>query len=179
MKNFCIKYGISLLAIIISIIALLISWLRCEPLEMDWMSVLVSILSILVTLLIGWQIYSVLDIKKTVKEIKTNTNKIQEETMARAYTSIMNQTSYLVEGRSENDDCFNAVSNGLFACKHYHLAGNSKECVRLLGIIANFKKDNCRLNKKNIKDLWIIIGQLKGENINVSVIEKWLEEYDK
>ena len=74
------------------------------------MSVLVSILSILVTLLIGWEIYSVLDIKKTVKEIKTNTNKIQEETMARAYTSIMNQTSYLVEGRSENDDCFNAVS---------------------------------------------------------------------
>lgn len=143
------------------------------------MSVLVGILSILVTLLIGWQIYSVLDIKKTVKEIKTNTNKTQEETMARAYTSIMNQTSYLVEGRNEDDDCFNAISNGLYACKHYHLAGNNKESVRLLGMIANFKKDNCRLNKKNIKDLWIIIGQLKGENIDVSIMEKWLEEYDK
>lgn len=62
--SFCSKYGISLLAVTISIIALFISCLRCEPLEMDWMSVLVSILSILVTLLIGWQIYSVLDIKK-------------------------------------------------------------------------------------------------------------------
>jgi|GEM_PF-3834650 uncharacterized protein YneF (UPF0154 family) len=177
--SFCSKYGISLLAVTISIIALFISCLRCEPLEMDWMSVLVSILSILVTLLIGWQIYSVLDIKKTVKEIKSNTNKIQEETMARAYTSMMNQTSYIVEGRNEDDNCFNAISNGLYACKHYHLAGNSKESVRLLEMIADFKKDNCRLNKKNITDLWIIIGQLKGENIDVSVIEKWLEEYDK
>ena len=122
--SFCSKYGISLLAVTISIIALFISCLRCEPLEMDWMSVLVSILSILVTLLIGWQIYSVLDIKKTVKEIKSNTNKIQEETMARAYTSMMNQTSYIVEGRNEDDNCFNAISNGLYACKHYHLAGN-------------------------------------------------------
>lgn len=177
MKIYWNRYG-SVLAVIISLIALSISILRCEPLEMDWFGVLVGILSLLVTTLLGWQIYSVIDIKKTVDEIKSHTNRAQEETMARAYTSIMNQTSYIIEGR-ENDDCYNAIANGLYACKHYHLAGNNKECSNLLSILSNFNKDKCSLNKKHIKDLWKIIGQLKECGVDVHKIEKWLTDYDE
>lgn len=147
---------------------------RTDTLGFDYMGVIVGILSLLVAFLLGWQIYSVIDMKKSIEEIKSNTNKRQEETMARAYTSIMNQTSYKVEGREEDDDCYNAIANGLFACKHYHLAGNKKECTNLLSIMTNFKKDNCKLNQKQINNLWVIIGQLKECGIDTSPIEEWL-----
>ena len=35
---------------------------------MDWMGMLVSILSLLVTILIGWQIYNVLQVEKKIHE---------------------------------------------------------------------------------------------------------------
>ena len=164
------------MAILISIAALFVSWLRCEPLEADWIGILVGVLSLLVTILIGWQIYSVIDMKKTVDDIKIHSTKTQEETMARAYTSIMNQTTYIVEGRND-DDCYNAISNGLFACKHYHLAGNNIECAKLLNMIANFKKENCTLSRKHITDLFVIVGQLKECKVNVEVIETWLNNF--
>lgn len=143
-----------------------------------WMSVLICVLSILVTVLMGWQIYSIIDVNKMVEEMKANTNIVQEETMARAYTSIMNQTAYIVEGRTDNDDCYNAIANGLFACKHYHLAQNNNECIKLLNMIASFKKEHCKLNKTQIKNLWQIIGQLKGLRIDTSIVETWLNEYE-
>lgn len=148
-----------------------------ENLGFDYMGVIVGVLSLLVAILLGWQIYSTLDIKKVVDEIKSHTSRTQEETMARAYISIMNQTSYLVEGRSENDDCFNAVANGLFACKHFHLAGNNQKCVEHLRMIANFKKEHCNFSKKQIRDLFVIIGQLKECGIEVDIVEQWIAHF--
>lgn len=175
--NYLKKHG-STISVAISLIALSISICRCEPIKMDWLGVLVGILSLLVTAILGWQIYSVIDIKKTVSEIKSHTNRTQEETMARAYTSIMNQTVYIIEGR-EDDDCYNAIANGLYACKHYHLAGNDKECSNLLSILSNFRKKNCSLSKQHIANLWIIIGQLKECGVDAQNIEKWLSDYEK
>ena len=168
----------SLISFFISIMALLISVIRCEPLEADWISILIGILSLLVTILIGWQIYTVLDIKRTINEIKSKSNIIQEETMARAYTSIMNQTSYVIEGRTEHDDCYNAIANCLFACKHYHYAKNEKAFSELIAMLSNVKKKNCRLTRRQINNLYVIIGQLKECDIDVSAIEKWMEEYE-
>lgn len=151
--------------------------IRPENLGFDYLGVIVGILSFLIAILLGWQIYSVLDIKKTVGDIKSHSNKTQEETMARAYLSIMNQTSYIVEGRKDSEDCFNAISNGLYACKHFHLAGNIQECDKLLRMIANLKREYCILSKKQISDLMIIIGQLKECKINIDIVEQWLSPY--
>lgn len=151
---------------------------RTSELGFDYMGVIVGVLSFIVTFVLGWQIYSVINMKKSLDEMKSITNRRQEETMARAYTSIMNQTSYKVEGRKDNDDCYNAVANGLFACKHYHLAGNEKGCTNLLAIITSFKKGNCKLTQKNINDLLVIIGQLKECGVDVSSIEVWINSYN-
>ena len=61
----CILFGISVL---LSIASICISLIRSEPLTFDGMSALVGILSALVTVLIGWQIYTFVDIKSRVKE---------------------------------------------------------------------------------------------------------------
>ena len=98
--------------------------------------------------------------------------------MAFAYTSIMNQTSYKVEGRKENDDCYNAIANGLFACKHFHLAGKRKERDNLLSMITNFKTENCVLNHEQINKLRMILGQLKSLDIDITLIYEWLNNYE-
>ena len=68
-KNIWILFGTSVL---LSIASICISLLRSEPLTWDGMSALVGILSLLVTLLLGWQIYTFIDIenkiKRTIKE---------------------------------------------------------------------------------------------------------------
>lgn len=48
---------ISIATMLVSVAALCISLLRCEPITMDWMGVLVVVLSFLVTLVLGWNIY--------------------------------------------------------------------------------------------------------------------------
>ena len=65
-KNIWILFGTSVL---LSIASICISLLRSEPLTWDGMSALVGVLSLLVTLLLGWQIYTFIDIKGRIKEM--------------------------------------------------------------------------------------------------------------
>lgn len=173
-----IVYILLFIVLILSIVSICRTLPRTD-LGFDYLGVIVGILSLLVTALIGWNIYTTIDVKSQVKSIKNITDKAQEETKARAYTSLMNQTSYIVEGRKENDDCYNAISNGLFACKHYHLAGKTKDRDELLSIISNFKIENSTLNHKQINDLRIILGQLKSYDIDITQIENWLNSYEE
>lgn len=55
----------SWLILLIAAAALCLSWFRCEPIEADWAAILVGVLAILVTALIGWQVYNVVDLKTT------------------------------------------------------------------------------------------------------------------
>lgn len=56
--------GLSCLAFVISLSALLICSFRCEPITADWMAILVGILALLVTFLVGWQIYKTIEISQ-------------------------------------------------------------------------------------------------------------------
>lgn len=91
-KNVLILFGASIL---LSIISICISLIRSEPLTWDGMSVLVGILSLLVTILLGWQIYTFIDIENKIKRI------IKEEFDKKTkdvYTAIIGNTlTYQVE----------------------------------------------------------------------------------
>lgn len=50
-----------------------------DNLEFDYMGVIVGILSFLITLLIGWNIFSVIDFNKKVEAVMENNNKLKEE----------------------------------------------------------------------------------------------------
>lgn len=60
----------SWLIFLVAAAALCFAGFRCEPIEADWAAVLVGILSALVTALIGWQIYTIIDLRKMQKEVK-------------------------------------------------------------------------------------------------------------
>ena len=63
------KIGI-LLSGVVSVTALAISIIRCEPMSIDWATFLVTILSALICALIGWQIYTLIDLRKIQKELQ-------------------------------------------------------------------------------------------------------------
>lgn len=65
---------IGLLAIIVSIAAIVVTLTYKQPITVDWLGALVGILSLLVMMLIGWNIYSVIDLNK----VKDDTKEINE-----------------------------------------------------------------------------------------------------
>lgn len=75
-KNEYIYWGIS---IALSLVALCISFVRTEPMDIELFGVLVSVLSILVVVLLGYQIYSVIDFKQKTQEMNENIGRYREE----------------------------------------------------------------------------------------------------
>lgn len=63
---------LSISAIICSIVAICVSLPSAQELEMDYLGVIIGILSLLVTMLIGWQIYNAITIEKKIKDETEN-----------------------------------------------------------------------------------------------------------
>jgi hypothetical protein len=66
-------YLISILSLIVSIVALCIAIVRCEPIEANWYAILITVLGLLVTVLIGWQIAHYLIAQEEIKSLRKRT----------------------------------------------------------------------------------------------------------
>lgn len=62
-------YTLFIIAIALSAVSLTVSFVRIEPVTWDGLGGLAGILSILVTLLLGWQIFYAIDIEKRMQSI--------------------------------------------------------------------------------------------------------------
>lgn len=70
-----------IVSILISLCALSFAYLRCEPLEKDWVGILIGVLSLLVTVLLGWNIYQIISIDKMMQDkINIAEEKFKEDT---------------------------------------------------------------------------------------------------
>lgn len=78
MKGLFTRDNLSIISLIVSVIALCVAYFRCKPLEANWPGILVGILSVLVTVLIGWNISSLLDIKALAKEMEKRMKESKE-----------------------------------------------------------------------------------------------------
>lgn len=76
MKKESWALGLSIVAITLSITATCIAAYRTPELEFDYQGVIVGVLSLLVTALIGWNIYNIIDFNKKAEELSTKTNVI-------------------------------------------------------------------------------------------------------
>ena len=97
MKKASISIFLSIIAIIICIINFFVFNIRVAPYEFDVYGVLVGILGILVTFLLGWQIFSVFQMKKEIDKLKAD---ISQE----VDTEIENLREYIKEHTNQMDD---------------------------------------------------------------------------
>lgn len=115
-------------SISLSLAALCIAYFRCEPLTMDWMGVLVGVLSFLVTLLLGWQIYTLIDIRKIQQEMKEKDMKIykrSELNLAEAHMALwaFYQTC-MTEGNLAENSHYGFVQSGISSIVHFSRYGD-------------------------------------------------------
>lgn len=95
-----ISIWLSSLALFFALISFGFTFLRCTPMQADWIGILVGILAMLTTLLIGWQIISYLGFKdETKKELEKGISKIEESVSKsdeKIHFSIEKSKEYLI-----------------------------------------------------------------------------------
>lgn len=79
---------LSVAAIIISIVALCMICPRASSLNFDYLGLIIGVLSLLVTVLIGWNIYSILDIENFKLKINSKIKEAQKEPNGKIYKSL-------------------------------------------------------------------------------------------
>lgn len=100
-----IALGVSGIAIIVSVIAICISCPHIPELGFDYQGVVVGVLSLLVTTLIGWQIYEAVHFKDILKkEVLKASSEIIEANRKTLLISQLNSLYGLHEGAIRNID---------------------------------------------------------------------------
>ena len=134
---------LNVITLVIGIAALSVSFFRCEPITMDWMGVLVGVLSFLVTILLGWQIYTLIDIRKIQQDVKSNKAEMTLEAHKRlgeAHYALWAFYLNSIENREQDRElllyaCFNsgvAAIHRLSLCGEYQICGLcTKELIAL------------------------------------------------
>lgn len=116
------------ISLLISIAALCVSSFRCEPITMDWMGVLVGVLSFLVTVLLGWQIYTLFDIKKLQEEIKRKDEGIYKRSEKNLAETHMALWAFYLTNMTEGDIAENShygfVQSGVATIVHFSRYGD-------------------------------------------------------
>ena len=115
-------------SIFLSLAALCTSYFRCEPITMDWMGVLVGVLSFLVTVLLGWQIYTLLDIKKLQEEIKRKDEGIykrSEKNLAETHMALWAfYLTNMTEGDITQNSHYGFIQSGVATIIHFSRYGD-------------------------------------------------------
>lgn len=89
----------NIFSFIIAVSALMIAYFRCTPLTMDWVSIVVGALAIMVALLLGFNFLSVIDFRQKIKE-QERTNKAELEKLNAAVSLNFIQISDMLDNYS-------------------------------------------------------------------------------
>jgi len=101
---------ISIVSLLLSVIAVCVAVWRSPELDFDYQGVLVGVLSLLVTVLIGWQIYSIVDFNRKIADIERKSDILQKISDNSERINLIN--------KSETEQCISLI--------YYHLLGFSK-----------------------------------------------------
>ena len=62
--------ALSLIAIVLSIVAICVTYPRSQDSGLDYIGIIIGMLGVLVTVLVGWQLYNALNLKELVDQTK-------------------------------------------------------------------------------------------------------------
>lgn len=81
---------LSAISIMVSVAALCRTYPHTSELGMDYQGIIVGVLALLITVLIGWQIYTTINIKEELKDIKDLRKEInkQERDISISYITV-------------------------------------------------------------------------------------------
>jgi hypothetical protein len=95
MKDFLKKNILPLLSLLISIATLLLFWCRLEPFTWDSFGATTAVMGVIVTFLVGFQIWAVIDTSRFKSEIKAEQKEVEETLQKVVYQELINQSILL------------------------------------------------------------------------------------
>ena len=168
-----IFYLISVINAISCIVLLCIICPRVENLGFDYMGVVVAILALLVTLLIGWNIWSIIDIKGIRKEFESLRSDIQSKDDYLHYKSDYNmalmfgRTSQMMAcsltGLGKEEQKIEMLYSAITSVKMFVNQSCKKECNSILATTIEAMKatNEILLSEDSIGELLLMIGEIQ------------------
>lgn len=158
------QFIVSIIAIILSIIAICVSYPRSADSNLDYIGIIVGILGVLVAILIGWQLYNALNLKELVNQTenakkdaieaknqaKQMLNNIQVSTteLTSKVTTLSDDVSHLSNCNKSNIENISTITKGMVDLQS--IVKNSMELYKSLQ--SYIEKLNEELGKKISKD---------------------------
>lgn len=143
------KYGntitliLSAISIMVSVAALCRTYPHTSDLGMDYQGVIVGMLALLVTILIGWQIYTAINVKeelKDIKDLRREINKPERDIYIRSTNNLFEFQSamfmmYDNKKEKSNSDIFQLYLHGISSIYHLCSLGKQNECTSIVNIL--------------------------------------------
>ncbi len=131
---------LSVISIILSMIAICRAYPHTYDLGMDYQGVIVGILSLLVTVLVGWNIYTIIDFNKSrdkLKELESTISNSSNESLATSAFDVFMIYHYLLLKRDSSGLEYRFISTGLYCIKHLSIIGDIEMCNKVANIITD------------------------------------------
>lgn len=131
MKKDVLIWVISSVSLLLSVIAVCVAVWRSPELGFDYQGVIIGVLSLLVTVLIGWNIYTLIDLKKLqgdYREIISGTSKHINGNMAIAEGANFMIYHYLITGKDPLGLEYRLIHHGIASIVNASQYGDIPAC---------------------------------------------------
>lgn len=176
---------ISAMAAALGIAALTVSFCRIEPVTTEWLGILVGILALLTSVLLGWQLFSIINLRSMetkLKSLEEASRKGDSEAIGKAYDGIA--TLYITSLPDESKTPDEIISNHLYgyilftalAMATQSYAGNYGYCESTIGHLLKMDISRLEINegqRNNIFEIAVKISS-QGKISNYTDYLKWL-----
>ena len=159
-----------LVSMIFSIIALCLSIPRSQELNFDYLGLLVGIQSLIVTILIGWNIYCLVDLKSLRSEqeiLKSDSNVQIQRTFAMSCHAVSDVYYRYLVGDKPNSDSYNLIYYRLSEVYHLSIIGEYKFCEAIIQslfeIFVEPRKQNFR--ERQMEELLRLAARVKCQEL--------------
>ena len=157
--------GIGIVSIVLSLIAICNTYPRTSEFGIDYQGWIVGILSFLVTILIGWQIFSIIDIRGIRKEIYLKENDIYQR--SELNIAEFHLGMFMVYINMWDQGCYNTyelLHHGLLSLAHQSKIGLNESSNQIIALIMErspkIKKE--RLTQEQMKALISLLPKIQN-----------------
>lgn len=155
--------GLSIVAMLLSGYAAFVCDKRVEA---DWMGILVGILALLVTVMLGWNIYSLIDIRNLRKEISNERTKAYIESERNVATMFMAISDYyysILAGKQqpESEKIYKYIFNRVSSILHASRINDFETCRVIVKVLfETIHPENIEMSEKNKQYLFDLLSDV-------------------
>lgn len=174
-----------ILSLTFSIVALVLTICRIKPITIDWLGILVGVLGLLTSVLLGWQVFSIINLRSMeakLKSIEEESRKGDSAAIGKAYDGIA--TLYITSLPDETKTADEHMSNHLYgyllfsalAMSMQSEAGNYDYCESTIGHLLKIDRSRLNINQNQRDNLFEIASHIvsNGKIKNYSDYMRWL-----